>query len=176
MVPEEKVTTAAGPYARNAFLLTLVLLLPYFIGGCASTGATAGSPPGQREFYVPAVDEGLFGTWVNPEYGPPGPAPKVVIYAWGLVEWFAGTADRTSSWVGTSIVVEKWIDDQGNTWYKEFRRDSRGSPYGGQAFVLDRIGSDGLMLDSIYGASGWPSPSEMVPRRNPTYVTYRRQE
>jgi hypothetical protein len=168
MVPQEKV-------AGIAFFLALILLVSGFFG-CASTGVTGGPPPGQREFYVPAVDEGLFGTWVNAEYGSPSPAPKLVIYAWGLVEWFAGASDKTSSWVGTSIVVEKWMDEQGDTWYKEFRRDSGGSLSGGQAFVLDRVGSNGMVLESIYGTSGWPSPSEMAPGRNPTYVTYRRQE
>jgi len=122
MVPEKEVASGGGRHTRNVFFLALILLILYILGGCASTGTTTSPPAGQKEFYVPAVDEELFGTWVNEDYRPPSFTPKVIIYPWGLVEWFADIQDKVSSWIGTSIVVEKWTDEQGATWYKDYRR------------------------------------------------------
>jgi hypothetical protein len=127
-----------------------------------------------REFYVPEVDESLYGTWVNPAYQPPGPAAKLIIYPWGLVEVFEGVTDTVFSRTGTSIIVDRWTDQAGNIWYKEYRRNSRKEINDGSAFVLARISSNEEVLEFVSGVEGWPNLSNLDPDLSPTYVIYRR--
>ncbi|MBN1837429.1 MAG: hypothetical protein JW820_16360 [Spirochaetales bacterium] len=129
-----------------------------------------------REFYVPEVDESLYGTWVNPGYELPGCAARLTIHPWGLVEWFACVADTAPSRIGTSLIVERWTDEGGNTFYREYRQVRAQESEGGYAFVLARVSRDEQRLEFVVGAYGWPTQAEIDPGLNPTYATYRRAE
>ena len=80
--------------------LALAVLLSLALAACVTTGGSSGESLAQKHFYKPAVDEELFGTWVNPEPNPPTVAQKLVVYPWGLVEWYTrsrriGSSDST---------------------------------------------------------------------------------
>ncbi len=155
---------------RERLIGGLLLLTLTVAGGCATTGAGSA----QRLFFVPARDEGLYGTWVNKEYSPPGAAPKMSLTPWGFVEWFAAVDAADHARVGSSIIVERWVDERGDVWYRELRRASPGNSFADYARVLDRVSGDGQVLESVTGTSAWPVPSDLDPDRNPTYVRYLR--
>jgi hypothetical protein len=155
----------------------LLLLVPFLLPGCASAPAPP-LPSGllvPESFYVPAADEPLFGTWVNPKLTNKSWYPKVIIHPWGLYEVFGSPSDEAYDWRGTATIVEKWTDAQGNTWYKQFVRCSLKNFYSGHCFELDRISPDGGTLECIFGNLAWPDVSEMDPAANSTYAKYRRQ-
>jgi len=159
-------------------LAVLVVLLA--LTSCAS------APPGpparpaglivQEQFYVPEPDEPLYGTWVNPGLRLPLFYPKLVISPWGLVEYFGSLEDDRYDWRGVSLIVSKWVDEEGSTWYREFSRCSMKGFYAGHAFNLVRVSAQGSVLEFVYGNLGWPEPRELDPDMNPTYVRYRRLE
>jgi hypothetical protein len=159
---------------KNLVLAFVLFILLCILAGCTSTGTEPEPSILQKEFYIPAVDEELYGTWVSPENQPPETVPNLIIYPWGLIEGFSSSSEPV--WKGTSIIVEKWRDEDGNIWCKELRMWSNEKAYGGKAYVLNRISSGENILETIYSAAGWPSISEMVPEGNPTYTMYRRQE
>jgi len=167
-------TQSEHPFLKA--LLVSVLLLPLVLAACVSTQAPPSGLLVPKEFYVPAADEPLYGTWVNPEYRPPLLYPKVVIHPWGLVELFRSLTSTAYDWRGTSIIVEKWTDEAGNIWYKEFSRCSLKGFYSGHTFGLDRLSDDGKTLETIFGNISWPIPAEMDPDKNTTYAKYRRLE
>jgi hypothetical protein len=156
----------------------LVILLG--LSGCATQPPSAQQEPGgllvQAEFYVPSPAELLYGTWVNPELRLPLFYPKLVIHSWGLVEYFGSVDDDLYDWRGASIIVSKWVDESGATWYREFSRCSIKGFYAGHAFNLFRVSGQGTVLEFIYGNLGWPEPRDLDPATNPTYVKYRRLE
>jgi hypothetical protein len=83
------------------------LLISLMLTGCATMGAKNGESAGQKSYYIPAVDEALFGTWVNPELSPPAYAQKVVFYPWGLVESYNSVDGTVYDWRGTATIVAR---------------------------------------------------------------------
>jgi hypothetical protein len=174
MVPEEKIASPSG--RRHPAALLAAALLSWVLAACATPAPPPRPPAGQREFFIPAVDEELFGTWVLDDPGPPGAAARLLIYSWGLVESFAEITDTALGWRGTLIIDLAWSDEQGNRWFREYRRGSGDNLYNGNAFVLDRVSADGQVLESVFSRSGWPEAAELDPAANPTYLRYRRRE
>ncbi len=153
-----------------------VLLVALLLSGCVTMEPERGALMVQKEIFVQAPNEGLYGTWVNPDLRPPVFYPRLVVHPWGLYEAFQTLTSRTYAWRGTSAIVEKWTDAEGNTWYKEFVRCSLKGFYTGHAFYLERLSRDGNTLECIFGNIGWPRPSDMDPETNTTYAKYTRQE
>lgn len=156
-------------------LVAAAVLLSLVLAACVTTGAAAGVSMAQKYFYVPAVGEEFFGTWVNPELRSPVYARKLRCYPWGLIEWYNEVDGTVYDWRGTSTTVEKWTDDAGNTWYRNFERWAIKDAYGNTVYNLLRVSSDGQTLEYIWAGSDWPNPAEMDPNLNTTYVKYRRQ-
>jgi hypothetical protein len=130
-----------------------------------------------EQFYVPDTQEQLYGSWmVTKTHLTTFVYPKMVIHSWGLVEFFESVSSTSYAWRGSSTIVQKWTDEAGNIWYKEFFRLSMKGFYAGHAYNLLRISADGRILESIFGNVGWPEPSEMDPESNTTYVQYQRLE
>jgi hypothetical protein len=154
----------------------IFVLVPLIFASCVSTPAPSSPLLVPKEFFVPAADEPLYGIWVNPGHRPPLFYPKAVIHPWGLVELFRSLDSTTYDWRGTSIIVQKWPDAEGNIWYKEFSRCSLKGFYSGHAFYLDKLSPDGNTLETIFGNIGWPTPADMDPNTNTTYAKYRRLE
>jgi hypothetical protein len=175
MVPEEKMSSSADCRGKAAILAS-ILLLACFLGACAATGTTPRTPAGQKEFFIPAVDEELFGTWVIDGPGLPGGAAKLKVYSWGLVEGFVETADIAPAWRGTSIIDFAWTDEQGNRWFREYRRGSGQGLYDGNAFVVDKVSANGRILESLFTRSGWPEVAGLDLSADPGCLRYRRRE
>ena len=157
-------------------LVAAVFLLSLVLAACATTGASSGVSPAQKYFYVPAVGEEFFGTWVNPELRSPVYARKLRCYAWGLIEWYNEVDGTVYDGRGTSTVVEKWTDETGNIWYRNFERWALEDAYGSTVYNLLRVSSDGQTLEFVWAGTGWPNPADLDPDQNTTYVKYRRQQ
>lgn len=122
------------------------------------------------KFRLPGEFEPIYGTWVNSKY--PGTlmyAQKWVYYEWGYGELFLRTSDKDPSSRNTFILVEKWEDNDGNTWYKELDI----LPNGERFFCLNRISSDGDTFEEIWGIGDFPKESEMNPASSSYHVYYR---
>jgi hypothetical protein len=172
MVSEEAVGRGRQPRRRAPRLILAAAFAAAIAAGCVSPAPGQSVPPGSRQFRVPAVDEVLFGTWTATGGGvrPQG----LRILAWGLVEGFAAAQDREPRWTGTSVIADSWAGEQGERWFREYRRWSGDGPAGDALFVLDRVSGDALTLESISSSAGWPNPSAMA-ESNPTYAAYLRQ-
>lgn len=122
------------------------------------------------KFQIPADNEPFYGTWINKDYAnKPKTFPKFVYYTWGYAEGFKQVSDETAAAKFTFILVEKWTDSKGNTWYKELEQAK-----GAKNFLLCRIRKDGTTLEQIYRSSGFPAEGDMSPSY-PNYWIFRRQ-
>ena len=101
--------------------LILVLVLLIIVGSCASG----------KNAYVKYPDEELYGTWINTEYkGSTVPFTIRVFnpdwtfeaYRLGLSVWEEDVEKTEEGWIpaehGTYKIEDKWMDTDGNAWYK----------------------------------------------------------
>lgn len=79
--------------------------------------------------YRPKANEELYGTWTNESYGVMTSAifmpQKEVIDASGHVA-YTNISDHDPAGKGTERIASKWIDSEGNIWYKTFGTISNG--------------------------------------------------
>jgi hypothetical protein len=121
-------------------------------------------------FYVPSSKEVLYGTWINTTYTGHTNAQRIDMFDWGYWEEYAKVTD-TFSINGTFIIVDKWTDSEGNTWYKEYIR-MRNGLYAD--FELDRISKSGTVWEYVFGYDDFPTADNMN-SKNPYYRIYYRE-
>jgi hypothetical protein len=143
-------------------ILILVLALIIVIGGCAT---------GKK---VTKKDYKFFeGTWINEEYNShPFPA-KYVMRRDGTYDKYNRISDTGKLGTGHYIIKGKWIDSEGNIWYKmhvwggvivETRADG---------YEIDKFSNSGKVWEFI--AYGDDYPTE-IDESNLKYHIYYRQE
>jgi hypothetical protein len=169
MVPEEKMILPAAS-------LPAALLLACLLWSCATTASVPRTPPGQKEFFIPAPDEELFGTWLLDSPATAGAPGRLKIYSWGLLECATQPDAAVIDWQGTSLIDLAWTDAKGSRWFREYRRYSDRQPHEGGEFVLSSVSADGLVLESVFSLSGWPQPTDLDLAGDPTFLRYRRLE
>ena len=89
----------------------------------------------------------LSGTWVNMEYeykGDMGQPQKIVILPDGRFEIYNKATYDTPSVAGRAIIMERWVDLQGNIWYK-----SRTESYNAPQYELGKISDSGNTREII---------------------------
>ncbi len=128
---------------RTMILVALIIAVLIIVGSCA-TGKKA---------YVTKENEELYGTWVNTEYNETHihlPA-KFVYHPDGTLAfyWTETSARKTE---GTFNIIEKWIDDEGNIWYKVIRNITH--PGKATLHTLNKISNSGMILESSFKPSG----------------------
>jgi hypothetical protein len=169
-------------HLQETFSFRIILgisITAFLLTGCASQPAPEITPHAlfvPEQFYVPEAQEELYGSWVVTKTHQTIVYPKMVIHPWGLVELFESTSSTSYAWRGSSTIAQKWTDEAGNIWYKEFFRFSMKGFYAGHAYNLLRISADSRILESIFGNVGWPESSEMDPESNTTHIRYQRLE
>ena len=149
----------------RAFMISAVLLLSVLVF------PTSYAKDG--EFFKPSDDDEIFGTWVNTEYsGDQGWPQKIVYRPWGYVEYFMLVKNKNPVWPGTSTLVEKWTDEEGNIWYKDYYREQ----YGGASalYQLYKISNNGTVFEMIWRKREFPTEAEMDPN-GATYRIFYRQ-
>ena len=133
-----------------ALLFGICLLVPLFVIACASASGTA------------SRSELLFGTWLNKEYVNSYWVCKFIYQPDGKsFEWGDGTLpDQPNNMEGRFSIEKKWLDSQGNTWYRIAGKDSI-VPYSEAKAMKDygliKISSAGKVLDGEWSAVDFPS-------------------
>ena len=152
-------------------LLVFVLFVSFLVlatGGC-----------GPRK-YTPKSSEELYGTWVNTSYSgrfSPGiyyPQKEAIDSSGYRV--FRLLDDHAKYWVGKEQIVAKWIDQEGNVWY----RTNRASSNGQKAIVLKclyKLSKSSTIRESEWKESDTSSSGGFptgIDSKDPTYRIYNR--
>jgi hypothetical protein len=132
--------------------------------GCAST---------------PRVGKGqepIFGTWVNNEY-------KSGYWIWRFIyqpngqslTWSNGQpADQPNNYEGRFTIDKKWVDSEGNTWYRWAEKGCL-APYSEEKANMDygliKVRVEGNVLEGEW--STVDSPSEFGARGSQHFIFYR---
>jgi hypothetical protein len=112
-----------------------------------------------RSFYIPSKVEELEGTWLFKNDPMAKTEQKLVYYWWGYFETFRFADDKQPFVRGTSTIVDKWVDDEGAVWYKEFCRVDWSSRT--FFFRLIRISDDARKWESVQSTIDFPSPEDL---------------
>jgi hypothetical protein len=151
---------------------TLLYALVCIVAVLAGAGSFADDAE-RYELYLPSPNEELLGTWVNTAY--PGNSStvvqKMVYYHWGAYELYEKADHADPARKGTTILMDKWKDAEGNIWYKAYDRESwTKTGY----FAIYRINKNGTMIEKVWDSREFPSESDLNPT-NPYYHIYYRQ-
>ena len=119
-----------------------------------------------------AASEELFGTWINPDYNTATSAAKVVRNPDGNVVSF-GTLDSTVVRVrGKFSIEDKWIDSEGNIWYKVITTWSMGGDVTSR-YELYKISNSGATMEFVSSRAEYPNE---LSKKNVSYMIYHRQQ
>ena len=109
--------------------------------------------------YVAKPNEEIYGTWINEK----ADAQKLVIGPEGG-KMYLKVNDTDVYAETTGEIVSKWIDSEGNIWYKSSNARSKGA-YAGMKFTeLDKLSKSGTVWESV-----WIMPSNDEQMKNPKY-------
>ena len=144
-------------------LLVAFFLVVIVAGSCFADDADC-------QFYVPGYLEPIYGTWVNEEYAGNTYYPqKFVVFNWGYTENYYKMTDKSCSGRNTFILIERWEDAEGNTWYKDYEQTSNG----GRCYYLNRISKDGKTYELMYYPRQLPKENTMDPSAANYRIFYR---
>jgi hypothetical protein len=129
-----------------------------------------------RSYYLPSKTEELEGTWKIENDPRAESEQKLVYYWWGYFETFRFANDKTPFTRGTSTIVDKWVDDEGALWYREFCRTDWTSRT--IFFRLIRLSEDARKWESVQSTIDFPSPEDLSSddRREKGYRVFYRHE
>jgi beta-lactamase regulating signal transducer with metallopeptidase domain len=127
------------------------------------------------------LEEPLVGAWVNPEYeGPNSQTSRFVIYPDGKQLEYLKIRDIEPAWGSMLTVEEKWIDRQGNHWYKVHGTGDRYGAIisivnecGREGYSLVRINAAGTVLEGVSAQAGYPEEFSQI---GGSYGIYYRQD
>jgi hypothetical protein len=154
----------------------LMCVLFFFVVFLASVVSFAADEK-KFSFYEPSDYEEFYGTWVNTKYsgrwsdgGGHRLCQKLVDYRWGSFDFYTFASDKTPFATGSSIIVDKWSDNEGNTCYKLY---SRMDKLTGVLYVLERVSKDGKVKELVYQRFDFPSENDLNSKNVSTYTHYR---
>jgi len=117
-----------------------------------------------------ANTEECCGTWVNKEYDAyPGKGAVFILTPDGKYTSYGKESDAQPYETGTLIIKEKWIDSEGNIWYKvTFSPDI----WPGTADGLMKLSNSGKTLEYVW--SRGQAPTEIDPSSRTYRIRYRK--
>ncbi len=98
-------------------------------------------------------------TWVNAEYdGNYYLVAKIEIYPDGRELDYLRVSDTIPEWEGRPTDEEKWIDAEGNHWYKGrgFWHEYRTKQGEQELFFLSKVNPSGTVLESVVAQADYP--------------------
>ena len=128
----------------------------------------------RRINYTEDNKELFIGTWINAEYNEY--KHKLAKYickpdgTWFLYDKLSDTEPR---YFGTFVLTEKWIDSEGNVWYKRIISDIQS---GHPSYELIKVSGSGNILErqvAIGDYSYGDYPSELYPNKSLYVILYR---
>ncbi len=103
-----------------------------------------------QDKYVPKQDEEIYGTWKNVV----DPIPQERIVTAADVKEYLHISDPTP-WVERTLVIDsKWVDSDGNIWYRTFGVNTTGYFKGARYQALNKISKSGTVWESASVAIG----------------------
>lgn len=145
---------------RKIMLAACTLFLAVFFIGTASGTASAENVEARKSYYLPAKTEELEGTWIIKSDLFTKTEQKFVYYWWGYFETYRFANDKKPWARGTSTIVDKWIDDEGAIWYKEFCRMDWGSRT--IIFRLIKLSDNARKWESVQSTIDFPSQQDLT--------------
>jgi hypothetical protein len=126
-----------------ASILILVLAVLIIAGSCAT----------EKMAYVSKEYE-FYGTWVNPDYKFADKAsPKFIIHPNGKLEWYAIGTEKTTTYYGEFVIINKWTDSKGNIWYSITWKGDYEKFW---TYVLAKISNSGKTLEYVDSPNDYP--------------------
>jgi hypothetical protein len=119
-------------------------------------------------FYLPKSNEEIYGTWINKDMS----IQKRINYYWGYGESYREASSETPTYRITFTIVEKWIDSEGNVWFKNFTLHTGNL---NPVFEILKISNNGTVCESVRNQGDFPSKEELNVN-HPYYSIYYRQE
>ena len=150
-------------------ILILVLAVLIIVGSCA-TGKKA---------YVAMEDEEIYGAWHNPDYDETDKSAMFVFETDGILQTYKTASMTKKWWSGKYTITDKWIDDEGNIWYKFLVTDIKLEPISHSEtekyYYLGKISDSGRVFE--FSSSGYDYPPEINPDnlKYPSVVHYRQE-
>ena len=113
------------------------------------------------------------GTWINEEYNSRTFKAKYIIRRDGTFDVYNRTSDTGIYEYGHYIIVEKWIDSEGNIWFKQ--HVWAGTMVEGHpgSYELDKSSNDGKVWEWIALKGDFPPD---IDKNHPQCHIYYRQE
>lgn len=110
------------------------------------------------QFQLPQRTEPIYGTWVNTDYDGSTwrEAQKWVFKNWGMGGLYQKVSDEKPQFDWTFILVEKWVDSKGATWYKDFHQNPSATH-----LLLARVSPDGKTLEWVMGYGDFLRESDL---------------
>jgi hypothetical protein len=104
-----------------------------------------------QEKYIPKANEELYGTWTNEQNGGDKYHPqKVVLTADGYVG-YSKISDTVSLFTWGLLIDKKWIDEEGNIWYK-IHGIGKGAYEGEKSQELYKLSKSGTVMERAFVA------------------------
>lgn len=104
--------------------------------------------------YVPKENEELFGTWTNEQNDKSYYRPQKEVISVDGFRRYPNMSDPLPSEEATLKIDSKWIDSEGNIWYKTFGQVTTGVYKGWTFQELDRLSKSGMVFESVFAALG----------------------
>jgi hypothetical protein len=147
---------------RGILLLAAVVLsLALALAGCA------------KKSFSPSDNEVIYGTWINPSLQ----VQKNVSFAGGSRD-YARLDDANPLMESETELEARWVDSEGNTWYKRFGTIIAGQYKGTKWQSLERISKSGEIREWVskivtsFAPENYP---KVIDPLDPMYNEYRRR-
>ena len=94
------------------------------------------------------------GTWINEEYDSHPFMAKYIIYRDGTFDAYNKTSDTGKKYIGCYEIVEKWIDSEGNIWYKMHNITGESAF---NSYLLCKISDSGRIYEVVSSQDDYPT-------------------
>jgi hypothetical protein len=138
------------------FICLFLAVVAFILAGCA------------KGKYVPKPNEELYGTWTNEEMS----HQKTVNHPDGKFEDYFSVSDTTPFRGGTTEIVKKWTDSEGNVWYNTCDTFTTGSVKGHKVQNLWKISKSGTVAEFVWSEVGQFDPSKFPTTIDPKGNNY----
>ena len=137
---------------------TLLYALAFLVVVLAGMGSFA-ADKNKYGFIEPSPYEENIGTWVNTEYSGGSYMPqKFVDYYWGGYDIYMLATNKTPDYRGCGIIVDKWKDAAGNTWYKKYNLEDWTT---NAIWAIVKVSKDGKVKEFVWQYFDFPSENDM---------------
>ena len=94
---------------------------------------------------------------------------KFIVFSWGYAENYYKMTDDSCSHRNTFILIRRWEDAEGNTWYTDLEQISNGY----RVYTVNRISRDGKTYELMIYPEGLPEEYGMDSSASNYRIYYR---